>query len=108
MKKRLAAGSIAVASLLATTGALTIAPAVAHAETMAMSHTWSGKVVKVNAMMGTTDSFQFVVGTSHYVVDYTSKVKFTMGMSSGIVAGAKITVTGTLKGTTITASKLSL
>jgi hypothetical protein len=82
-------------------------PISAHAAMMS-DHTWKGTVAKVNAMMGTTDSFVLKVGTHHYTVDYTSKVHVMMGMTSGIKAGAKVTVTGTLKGTTISALSLTL
>jgi len=43
-----------------------------------------------------------------YKVDYTTMTKFTMGSSKGVKAGAMISVTGTLSGSTIKASKLSL
>ena len=96
------------AAVLAASAALTMIPVAAHGASMMESHKWTGTVAKVDAMMGKTDSFHLTVGTHHYVVDYTAKVKFTMGMSSGIVPGKKVTVTGTLKGTTITATSLSL
>jgi len=108
MKRHFVSRAVLTVSLLATAGTAVIVPVAAHGATMAMTETWKGTVSKVNAMMGMTDSFQMTVGAKHYVVDYTSKVTFTMGMSSGIVAGAKVTVTGTLKGSTITATKLSI
>jgi hypothetical protein len=83
-------------------------PVAAHAAPMMSIHTWKGTVAKVNAMMGKTDSFKLTVGTHHYTVDYTSKVHVMMGMTTGIKPGAKVSVTGTIKGTTITASSLSI
>jgi len=108
MTSRVATKTMGALAILATSASLVALPVAAQGATMMANHKWTGTVSKVDAMMGKTDSFHFTVGTHHYVVDYTAKVKFTMGMSTGIVPGAKVTVTGTLKGTTITASALSI
>jgi hypothetical protein len=73
-----------------------------------MTHSWHGTVERVNAKMGTEESFTLKVGMKTYKVDYTTMTKFTMGSSKGVKAGAMISVTGTLSGSTIKASKLSL
>jgi hypothetical protein len=79
----------------------------ASASTM-VTHSWHGTVEKVNAKMGTEESFTLKVGMKTYKVDYTTMTKFTMGSSMDVKAGAMISVTGTLSGSTIKASKLSL
>jgi len=108
MTSRVATKTMSAVAILATSASLVALPVAAQGASMMASHKWTGTVAKVDAMRGKTDSFHLTVGTHHYVVDYTSKVKYVMGMSTGIVPGAKVTVTGTLKGSTITATSLSI
>jgi hypothetical protein len=74
----------------------------------AMQHSWHGKISKVNAKMGTTSSFTFVSGTKSYVVHWDAMTHFTMGTAKNIKVGALVTVTGTVKGMTITGTKLDV
>ncbi|MFY9783724.1 MAG: hypothetical protein WAK12_09360 [Acidimicrobiales bacterium] len=69
--------------------------------------TWHGKVDKLNATMGTTESFSLTVGMKIYTVHYDSMTHWVMGSKKNLKKGALVTVTGTLSGTTITAGKLS-
>ena len=112
MKRLLAAivlpASLGVASFsaLAVVGA---SPVGAAAQDHAMVHakTWHGKVTKINETMGTTESFSMKVGAATYVVHYDAMTKFEMGSKKNIKVGALVTVTGTLKSMTISATKLS-
>ena len=70
--------------------------------------TWHGKVEKLNAPMGTTDSFNVKVGMKTYTVHYDDMTHWIMGSKKDLKVGALVAVTGTLAGTTITATKLSL
>jgi hypothetical protein len=79
------------------------APA-AHA-TMA-THTWHGKIVKLDEKMGTTEAFTMTVHMKTYVVHYDSMTHWVMGSAKDIKVGALISVTGTLSGKTIAAAKL--
>jgi hypothetical protein len=97
-----AAGSFGV---VATTLAIQSSPASA---TEMMTHSWHGTVEKVNAKMGSEESFSLKVGMKTYKVDYTTMTKFTMGSAKDVKVGAMVSVTGTLSGSTIKASKLSL
>ncbi|HVB50350.1 MAG TPA: hypothetical protein VND89_01220 [Acidimicrobiales bacterium] len=112
MKKILAAlvlpGVLAVGSL-GLGVALTNGPAGAaeHAH-KAMDHTWHGKISKINAKMGTTSSFSFVSGSKTYVVHWDAMTHFTMGTAKNIKVRALVTVTGTLKGTTVTGTKFDV
>ncbi len=69
--------------------------------------TWHGKITKLDAKMGTTEAFSMTVDMKVYVVHYDSMTHWVMGTAKNIKVGALVTVTGTLKGTTITAGKLS-
>lgn len=88
--------------------ALGVAAIPASAHSMMAAHTWKGTVAKVHAMMGMHESFALRVGSHTYLVDYTTHTRFAMGRAAAIKAGAKITVDGTLKGSTITATSLSV
>jgi hypothetical protein len=68
---------------------------------------WHGKIVKLDAKMGTTEAFSMTVGKKVYVVHYDSMTHWVMGTAKNIKVGALVTVTGTLSGTTIAAAKLS-
>ncbi|MGA7833867.1 MAG: hypothetical protein WCA31_01520 [Acidimicrobiales bacterium] len=111
MKKTFRSAVASLAVVTGSFGAVAVAFAAqanpASASTM-MSHSWHGTVEKVNAKMGTEESFTLKVGTKTYKVDYTTMTKFTMGSSKDVKAGAMMSVTGTLSGSTIKASKLSL
>lgn len=98
----IAAGSLGLA---ATTLAVPTGNASASA---AMKHSWHGTVEKVNAKMGSDESFALKVGMKTYKVEYTSMTKFAMGSSKDVKAMAMITVTGTASGSIIHATKLSL
>jgi opacity protein-like surface antigen len=94
----------------ALSAALTV-PQVAeavNAHSMTATHTWKGKVGTLHAMMGMHESFSFVVGSTTYTVNYTTHTRFAMGSAKLLKAPVEITVTGTLKGTIITATKLSV
>jgi hypothetical protein len=69
--------------------------------------TWHGKIVKLDAKMGTTEAFSMTVDMKTYVVHYDSMTHWVMGTSKNIKVGAPVTVTGTLSGKTIAAAKLS-
>jgi hypothetical protein len=68
--------------------------------------TWHGKIVKLDAKMGTTEAFSMTVGKKVYVVHYDSMTHWVMGTAKNIKVGALVTVTGTLSGKTIAAAKL--
>ena len=99
--------ALALASL--GVGVVLAAPATAAVrshDTM-MTKTWHGTVEKINETMGTTESFSAKVGARLYTVHYDSMTHWVMGTKKDIKVGALVTVTGTLKGSTITATKLS-
>jgi len=73
-----------------------------------MHHTWHGTISKINAKMGTTSSFSFVSGSKTYVVRWDAMTHFTMGSAKNIKVGALVSVTGTLKGATITGTTLDV
>jgi ABC-type taurine transport system substrate-binding protein len=102
LSSALASGSLGLATLGATT-----AGAASKSHVM-MAHTWQGKVGKVDAMMGTEESFTLIVDMKTYKVDYNAMTHFAMGTKMGIVKGAKVSVTGTLTMKTIKATKLSI
>jgi hypothetical protein len=100
--------TLAVGSLgLVVTLPSSPAGAAEHAHTT-MQHSWHGKISKVNAKMGTTSSFSFVTGSKTYVVHWDAMTHFTMGTAKNIKVGALVTVTGTVKGMTITGTKLDV
>ena len=96
----LAIGSL---GLVALASPATAAPQ-SHAT---MSKTWHGKIVKLDAKMGTTEAFSMTVDMKVYVVHYDSMTHWVMGTAKNIKVGALVTVTGTLSGKTIAAAKLS-
>lgn len=63
-------------------------------------------MTKINETMGTTESFNMKVGAATYVVHYDAMTKFEMGSKRNIKVGALVTAKGTLKSTTISATKL--
>jgi hypothetical protein len=81
--------------------------AVEKSHTTTGTKTWHGKVDKLNATMGTTESFTMTVDMKVYTVHYDSMTHWVMGSKKNLKKGALVTVTGTLKGTTIAAAKLS-
>lgn len=103
MPATLALGSLGIASTIPGGPA----GAAQHARTT-MVHTWHGKISKINAKMGTTGSFTIVSGSKTYVVHWDAMTHFTMGNSKNIKVGALASVTGTLKGMTITGTKLDV
>ncbi len=100
-----AALALGPVGLVASAGSPAGAAEIAHT---AMQHSWHGKISKVNAKMGTTNSFTFVSGTKSYVVHWDAMTHFTMGTAKNIKVGALVTVTGTVKGMTITGTKLDV
>lgn len=70
--------------------------------------TWHGKVEKLNAPMGTTDSFNVKVATKTYTVHYDAMTHWVMGTKKDLKVGVVVTVKGTLAGKIITATTLSL
>lgn len=92
------------------TAILSVAPAnateTAHVATA--TKTIHGTVVKLNHPMGTTDSFTLKAGAKTYVVHWDDMTHWVMGTKKDLKVGALISATGTLKGSTITATKLDL
>lgn len=91
-------------------GAINAEPAAAiNAHVMMATKTWHGKVTKINETMGTTHSFTFEgAHMKTYVVHYDAMTKFTMGTRKDVKVGGLISVTGALKGPTITAASIDL
>ena len=85
------------------------APAVAAQKShpTTTTKTWHGKIVKLDAKMGTTEAFSMTVDMKVYVVHYDAMTHWVMGTAKNIKVGALVTVTGTLSGKTIAAAKLS-
>ncbi len=99
--------TLALASLGA--GVAIVAPASAAVRShAALAKTWHGTVEKLNANMGTTESFSLKVGKDVYTVHYDSMTHWTMGTKKDLKAGAMVSVTGSVKGMTIAATTLSL
>jgi hypothetical protein len=71
-----------------------------------VQHTWHGKISKINARMGTTNSFSLVSSSKTYVARWDAMTNFTMGRTKNIKVGALVSVTGTLKGMIMTGTKL--
>ena len=69
--------------------------------------TWHGQVGILNETMGTTESFNLVVGAKTSVVHYDSMTHWVMGSKKNLIVDALVTVTGTLTHSTISAPKLS-
>jgi uncharacterized cupin superfamily protein len=103
----IAAPLLATSSLALTT----FAPDAANAATshsMMTAHTWKGKITKLDAKMGSTEAFNFEVGMKIYTVHYTSMTKFEMGNAAMLKKGTAVTVSGSLKGEVITATKFNV
>jgi hypothetical protein len=112
MKRKFAALMVPTALAIGSLGLAVTLPggpagAVERSHTT-MDHSWHGKISKINAKMGTTSSFTFVNGTKTYVVHWDAMTHFTMGTAKNIKVGALVTVTGTLKGMTITGTRLDV
>jgi hypothetical protein len=73
-----------------------------------MDHSWKGTISKINAKMGTTSSFNMKDGRDTYVVHWNSMTHFVRGSKKLIKVGSHLTVTGTVKGMIITATKLNV
>lgn len=85
-----------------------VAGAASYAHSMTAAKTWHGKVTKIDETMGTTSAFTVDINMKTYVVHWDAMTKFELGTKKDIKVGALVAVTGTLKGTTITATKLSI
>jgi hypothetical protein len=96
----LVVGSLGVATSIAS--ASTTRPAVVQ---QAKAQTWSGKVKTLDAAK---KHFTFTSGKKTYTVDWSTKTTFKDGKATGLKAGATVSVTGTLKGTVITATSIKL
>jgi hypothetical protein len=97
---------LALVSVGAVSASAVSAGAVSSGHTM-ISHTWHGKITKIDAKMGSEDSFKVVIDMKTYTVDWNAMTKFEMGTSKDVKTGALVTVTGTLNKNTIKATKLS-
>lgn len=104
---RLAVPTLALASLGVGVSFAPPATAAVRSHDTMMTKTWHGTVKKLNETMGTTRSFSVEVGKKLYVVHYDAMTHWVMGTRKDITIGRLVTVTGTLKGSTITATKLS-
>ena len=109
MKRFIATLALPTALALGTLGFGVVAagPAsAAQSHATMKAHTWHGQVGKLNETMGTTESFNLVVGAKTYVVHYDSMTHWVMGSKKNLMVGALVTVTGTLTHSTIAAPKL--
>jgi hypothetical protein len=88
-------------------GVVGIPAGAAPAHATMRAHTWHGRVGKLNETMGTTESFNLVVGVKTFVVHYDAMTHWVMGSKKNLRVGALVTVTGTLTHSTIAAAKLS-
>jgi uncharacterized cupin superfamily protein len=98
----LATGSLAV---------LSVAPIAASADashSAMTAHSWTGKITKLDAKMGSTEAFSFVSNMKTYTVHYGAMTKFEMGNAAMLKKGTALIVTGSLKGKIITATKFSV
>lgn len=110
MKRLLYSLVVPAVAVLSLAGSAVIdapANAAVHSHDAMTAKTWHGKVEKLNAAMGTTESFTVAVGMKDYTVHYDAMTHWTMGSKKDLKVGALVTVTGTLSGTTISATKLS-
>jgi hypothetical protein len=98
----LATGSLAMVAI----GSDTASAVTSHS--MMTAHSWTGKITKLDAKMGSTEAFSFVSDMKTYTVHYNSMTKFEMGNAAMLKKGTSITVTGTLKGKVITATKFNV
>jgi hypothetical protein len=112
MKKVIAAfvvpGALALGSLGFVAASSSVPAGAAETAHVTMDHTWHGTITKINAKMGTTNSFSFKKGTETYVVHWDAMTHFVMGTAKNIKVGALVTVTGTVKGMIITGTKLDV
>lgn len=112
MKKLLAVLVVPAALSVGTLGAVIATGAPANAALKAhvatTTKTIHGTVVKLNHPMGTTDSFTLKAGAKTYVVHWDDMTHWVMGSKKDLKVGALISATGTLKGSTLTATKLDL
>jgi hypothetical protein len=104
----LAVASLGVGVAIGAPAALAGAASAAVRSHAVMPKTWHGTVEKLNATMGTTESFTVKVGKDLYTVHYDAMTHWTMGTKKDLKAGAMVAVTGTIKGMTIAATTLSL
>jgi ABC-type proline/glycine betaine transport system substrate-binding protein len=93
--------ALAVGSLALATGAPASAAAPSHATVAPHSVTWPGVVDSVNLAK---HRFVFTWAGYRYTVTYTSKTKFTNGTAKKLKKGLHVTVTGSLKGSTVLAA----
>lgn len=109
MKRLFATLALPTAVALGTLGfGVAAGPASAAQDHATMkAHTWHGKVGKLNETMGTTESFNLIVGVKTYVVHYDAKTHWIMSSKKNLKVGALVTVTGTLTHSTIATAKLS-
>ena len=111
--KRLITRLVLPATLALGTLSFGLAVAASPATAAPTSHatmatkTWHGKIVKLDARMGTTEAFSMTVGMKTYVVHYDSMTHWVMGTAKNIKVGALVAVTGTLSAKPIAAAKLS-
>ncbi len=110
---RKSVATFVIAPLLATGSlALVTVPAISASavtsRSMMTAHSWKGKITKLDAKMGSTEAFSFVSDMKTYTVHYTAMTKFEMGNAAMLKKGTSITVTGSLKGKVITATKFNV
>jgi hypothetical protein len=97
----------ALALGILSVGVNAVPASAAQAHAVMKAHTWHGKVGKLNHTMGTTESFNLVIGAKTYVVHYDAMTHWVMGTKKNLKVGALVTVTGTLTHSTIAAATLS-
>ncbi|HEV3267479.1 MAG TPA: hypothetical protein VGZ68_03680 [Acidimicrobiales bacterium] len=97
----------ALALGILTLGVNAVPAGAAQSHATMKAHTWHGKVGKLNETMGTTESFNLVVGAKTFVVHYDAMTHWVMGTKKNLKVGALVTVTGTLTHSTIAAATLS-
>jgi hypothetical protein len=97
---------VASSSVLAVVGTSPVGAA-SQRPAMVQAKTWHGKVTKINETRCTSESFSMKVGAANYVVHYDATTRFEIGSRRNIKVGAPVTMTGTLKSMTISATRLS-
>jgi len=111
MKKTLRSSVATLAIVAGSIGAVAttaVVQATGASATEMMAHSWHGTIEKVNSMMGKDGLFTLKDGMKLYKVHYTAMTKFTSGSPKKLKAGGMVAVTGTLSGSTIMATKISL
>ena len=111
MKKTLRSSVASLAILTGAVGAVATTAVVqvpSASATVMMTHSWHGTIEKVDAMMGKDGKFTLKDGMKIYTVHYTAMTKFTLGSPKKLKAGGMAAVTGTLSGSTIMATKITL